>query len=173
MSIESVMPSNHLILCHPLFLPTISSVAQSCLTFCDSMDCSTPGFPVHHPLPELAQTHVHRVGDAIQPSHPLSSPSPPTFNLSQHQGLCKRVSSSLCVYIHLILSTTLHQLVWKVKHTVSPTCPKLDSEWKNQHFHPCDLAPVCAVNHCTPKILKIKMLLQKCLNSRAPSIIPK
>jgi len=54
-----------------------------------SMDCSTPGFPVHHQLLELAQTHVHRVGDAIQISHPLSSPSPPAFNLSQHQGLFK------------------------------------------------------------------------------------
>ena len=51
------------------------------------MDCSTPGFPVHHQLPEFAQTPVHRVGDAIQPSHPLSSPSPPALNLSQHQGL--------------------------------------------------------------------------------------
>ena len=51
------------------------------------MDCSTPGFPVQHQLPELAQTHVHRVGDAIQPAHPLSTPSPPAFNLSQHQGL--------------------------------------------------------------------------------------
>ena len=63
------------------------SVAQSCPTLCDPMDCSTPGFPVLHHLPELAQTHVHRVGDAIQPSHPLSSPSLPVFNLSQHQGL--------------------------------------------------------------------------------------
>ena len=61
---------------------------------CDPMDCSTPGFPVHHQLPELAQTHVHPVGDAIQPSHPLLSPSPPTFNMSQHQGLFKWVSSS-------------------------------------------------------------------------------
>ena len=58
------------------------------------MDCSTPGFPVHHQLPELAQTHVHQVGDAIQLSHPLSSPSPPTFNLSQYQSLFQRVSSS-------------------------------------------------------------------------------
>ena len=57
------------------------------------MDCSTPGLPVHHQLPELTKTHVHWVGDAIQPSHPLSSPSPPTFNLSQHQGLFKWVSS--------------------------------------------------------------------------------
>ena len=59
---------------------------MSCPTLCDSMDCSTPGFPVLHYLPELTQTHVHRVGDAIQPSHPLSSPSR-TFSLSQHQGL--------------------------------------------------------------------------------------
>ena len=64
-----------------------SSVAQLCLTLCDLMDCSTPGFPGHHQSPELAQTHVHRVSDAIQPSHPLSSPSPPAFNLSQHQDL--------------------------------------------------------------------------------------
>ena len=60
-----------------------NSVTQSCLTLCDPMDCSTPDFPVHHQLPDLAQ---NRVGDAIQPSHPLSSPSPPAFNLSQHQG---------------------------------------------------------------------------------------
>ena len=58
------------------------------------MDCSMPGFPVHHQCPELTQTHVHRVGDAIQPSHPLLSPSPPAFNLSQHQGLFQWVSSS-------------------------------------------------------------------------------
>ena len=64
-----------------------SSVAQSCLTLCDSMDCIMPGFPVIHQLPELTRTHVHWVSDAIQPSHPLSSPSPPTFSLSQHQGL--------------------------------------------------------------------------------------
>ena len=62
---------------------------QSHLTRCDLMDCSTPGLPVHHQLPELTQTHVHQVSDAIQPSHPLSSPSSPTFNLSQHQGIFK------------------------------------------------------------------------------------
>ena len=60
----------------------------------DPMDCSMLALPVHHQLPELAQTHVRRVGDAIQPSHPLSSPSPPAFNRSQHQGLVKGVSSS-------------------------------------------------------------------------------
>ena len=64
-----------------------SSVTQSCPTLCHPMDCSTPGFPVLHHLPELAQTIVHAVDHAIQPSHPLSSPSPPAFNLSQHQGL--------------------------------------------------------------------------------------
>ena len=63
------------------------SVTQSCLTLCDPMNHSTPGLPVHHKLPEFTQTHVHRVGDAIQPSHPLSSPSPPAPNPSQHQGL--------------------------------------------------------------------------------------
>ena len=71
-----------------------SSVAQSCPTLCDPMDCSTPGFLVHHQLPEFTQTHVHWVGDAIQPSHPLSSPSPAAFNPSQHQGLFQWVSSS-------------------------------------------------------------------------------
>ena len=66
---------------------SVSSVTQLCLTLCNSMDCSTPGFPVHHQLLELAQTFVYRVGDAIQPSHPLLSPSPPAFNLFQHQSL--------------------------------------------------------------------------------------
>ena len=64
---------------------SVSSVAQSCPTLCDPMDCSMPGFPVYHQLPGLAQTHVHRVGDAIQPSHPLSSPSPPAFSVSQNR----------------------------------------------------------------------------------------
>ena len=66
---------------------SFSSVTQSCLTLCDPMNCSMPGLPVHHQLPEFTQTHVHRVSDAIQPSHPLSSPSPPAHNPSQHQGL--------------------------------------------------------------------------------------
>ena len=71
-----------------------SSLTLLCLTLCDPMNRRTPGLPVHHQLPESTQTHVHRVGDAIQPSHPLSSPSPHALNLSQHQGLFKWVSSS-------------------------------------------------------------------------------
>ena len=71
----------------PLVSVQFNSVSQSCPTLCAPMDCSTPGLPLIHYLPELAQTHVHRVSDAIQPSHPLPSPSPPAFNLSQHQGL--------------------------------------------------------------------------------------
>ena len=73
----------------------ISSVqfTQSFLTLCNPIDCSTPGFPVYHQLPEFAPAHIHRVGDAIQPFHPLSSPSP-AFNLSQHQGIFQWVSSS-------------------------------------------------------------------------------
>ena len=74
-----------------------SSVAQLCLTLCDPMNCSTSGLPVHYQLQEFTQTHVHWVGDAIQPTHPLSSPSPPAFNLSQHQGLFQWVS-----YLHQV-----------------------------------------------------------------------
>ena len=70
-----------------------SSVAQSCTTLCDPMNCSMPGLPVYHQLPEPTQTHVHWVSDAIQPSHPRSSPSSPALNLSQHHGLFKWVSS--------------------------------------------------------------------------------
>ena len=71
-----------------------SSVTQSCPTLCDPMNRSTPGLPAHHQLPEFTQTHVHRVSDAIQPSHPLSSPSPPAPNPSQHQGLFQGINSS-------------------------------------------------------------------------------
>ena len=78
-----------------LFIPFVyCSVAQSCLTLCDLMDCSTPGFLILHYLLELAQTHVHRVGDDTQPSHPLSSPSLPALNLSRHQDLLQWVISS-------------------------------------------------------------------------------
>ena len=78
------------------FMLQFSSVTQSCPTLCDPMDCSTPGFPVHHHLPELTETRVHHdgVSDATQPSHHLSPPSPPTFNLAQHQDLFQWVSSS-------------------------------------------------------------------------------
>ena len=71
----------------------LSQFIQSCPTLCNPMDCSTPGFPVHHQLLEPAQTRVHQVGDAIQPSHPLLSPSPAAFCLSQHQGFFQWVSS--------------------------------------------------------------------------------
>ena len=83
---------NHLHV-HLNYLQSVSSVAQSCPTLCDPMNRGTPGLPVHHQLLEFTQTHVHRVSDAIQPSHPLSSPSPAP-NPSQHQGLFQWVSSS-------------------------------------------------------------------------------
>ena len=78
------------------------------IRLCDPMNCSTPGLPVHHQLLEFTQTHVHWVGDAIQPSHPLSSPSPPTLNLSQHQGLFKWVSSEYCII--------KEKLYWKITY---------------------------------------------------------
>ena len=84
-----------------------SSVAQSCLTLCDPMNRSTPGLPVHHQLPEFTQTHVHRVGDAIQPSHPLLSPSPPAPNPFQHQGLLQWVNSSHVLLVGMKISTLL------------------------------------------------------------------
>ena len=87
--------SKHLLTWSLWLFPSVQLVhSLSHVQLCHPMDCSTPGFPVHHQLPELAQTHVHQVGDVIQPSHPLSSPSPPTFNLSQHQGLFQWVISS-------------------------------------------------------------------------------
>ena len=82
-----------------------SSVAQSCPTVCDPMGCSTLGLHVHHQLPEFTQTNVHWVSDTIQPSHPLSSPSPPALSLSQHQGLFKWVSS-----LHLVVKVSEFQL---------------------------------------------------------------
>ena len=87
-----------------------SSVSQLCLTFCNPVDWSTPGFPVHHQLPELAQAHVHLVSDAIQPSHPLSSPSPHALNLSQHQGLFK--------WVPLRIRCPKH---WSFSFNISPT----------------------------------------------------
>ena len=89
-----------------------SSVAQSCLTVCNPMNRSMPGLPVHHQLPEFTQTHVHWVGDAIQPSHPLSSLSPPAPNASQHQGLFQWVNSS-----HHVAKV----LEFQLQHSVLPT----------------------------------------------------
>ena len=93
-----------------------SSVAQPCPTLCNPMDCSTPGLPVHHQLLELSQTHVHRVSDAIQPSHPLSPPSPPAFSLSQHQGLFQWVSSSPQVSKVLEFQLQHQSFQWTLKN---------------------------------------------------------
>ena len=90
--VYGIRECSNFILLHTVFSAPLTEVTQSVQSLirvwlCYPMDCSTPGLPVHHQLPQLAQTHVHRVCDAIQPSHPLSSPSPPAFHLSQHQGL--------------------------------------------------------------------------------------
>ena len=86
--------NKYILICIWQYIYTVSSVAQSCPTLCDPMNHSTPSLPVHHQLLEFTQTHVHRVGDAIQPSHTLLSPSPPALNPSQHQGLFQWVNSS-------------------------------------------------------------------------------
>ena len=93
-----------------IFWGQFSSVAQSCPTLCDPMNRSTPGLPVHHQLPESTQTRVHWVGDAIQPSRPLSSPSPTALNLSQNQGLFQWVSSSH--QMAKVLEFQLRTVVW-------------------------------------------------------------
>ena len=111
-------PLNSLRINSPVFLyfnctsivPQFSSVTQSCPTLCDPMNHSMPGLPVHHQLPEFTQTYIHQVSDAIQPSYPLSSPSPPALNLSQYQGLFKR--------------STLHTRwpkYWSFRFNISPS----------------------------------------------------
>ena len=105
------------------------SVAQSCSTLCNPMDCSMPGLPVHHYLPQLTQTHVHRVSDAIQPSHPLSSPSPPAFNLSQQQGLFTWVSSSHQVTRVLELQLQLSVLPMNIQDWFPRTFSRTSRKW--------------------------------------------
>ena len=90
----------------------VSDSVQLCPTLCGHMKCSTPGLPVHHQLPGTPQTHVHWVGDAIEPSHPLASPSLPALNLSQHQGLVKGVSSSHQVAKKLDLQLQHQSFQW-------------------------------------------------------------
>ena len=97
-----------------------SSVAQSCPTFCDPMNHSTPGLPVHHQLPEFTQTHVHRFGDAIQPSHPLS-PFPPAPNLSQHRSLVQWVNSS-------------HEVAKVLEFALASFLPKNTQGWSPSEF---------------------------------------
>ena len=101
------------------FIHPFSSVwfshSWSCPTLCDPMDRSTPGLPVHHQIPEFAQTQVHRVGDAIQPSHPLLTPSPPAFNLSQHQGLFQWASSSHQGAKGLVLQLQHQSFQWTLR----------------------------------------------------------
>ena len=107
-----------------------SSLAQSCLTLSDPMDCSTPGFPIHHQLLEFTQTHVHWISDAVQPSHPLSSPSPPTFNLSQHWDLFKWVNS-----LHQVAKVLKFQLQhqssqWMISFRMEALYSQQDQDWE-------------------------------------------
>ena len=106
------LPLHFVFKSHLMLYPecSVSSVTQPCQTLWDTMDCSMPGFPVLHQLPELAQIHVHWVSDAIQPTHPLSHPSAPAFNPAQHQSLLQWVSSS-------------HQVAkyWSFSFSISPS----------------------------------------------------
>ena len=111
-----------------LCIITVSSVAQSRPTLCNPVDFSMPGLPVHHQLPKFAQTHVHWVSDAIQPSHPLSCPSPPAFNLSQHQGLFQWVTS--CHQVAKVLEFQLQDQSFQ-------WTPRTDLLWDGLVGSPC------------------------------------
>ena len=111
-------------------IPQFSSVAQSCLTLCDPINRSTPGFPVHHQHPESTQNNVHRVDDAIQPSHPLLFPSPLSLNLSQHQGIFKWVSSSHQVAKVLEFQPQHQSFQWKTQDW----SPLEWTGWTSLHF---------------------------------------
>ena len=133
---------------YPLPPYSVQSVAQSCPTLCDPMKHSTPGLPVHHQLPEPTQTHVHWVGDAIQPSHPLSSPSPPAFNLSQHHIFSNesalRISSVQFSSVQLLSRVRIFATPWitacqgSLSITNSQSLPKPcpSSWWCHQPSHP-------------------------------------
>ena len=107
-----------------VLLIQFSSVTQSCLTLCNPMNCSMPGLPVHYQLLESTQTHVHQVGDAIQPSHCLSSPSPSALNLSQHQGLMHQVAK----YLSFSISPFHEQPVLVSFRMVGSPCSPRDSQ---------------------------------------------
>ena len=102
--------------CRRKSIRSVIRVVQLCPTFCNPMTCSTPGFPVPRHFPEFAQNHIHWVGDAIQPSHSLSSPSPPAFNLAQHQDLFQWVSSSHQVARVLELQHQSFQRIFRTEH---------------------------------------------------------
>ena len=121
---------------HKYINPQFSSVAQSCPTLCDPMDCSVPSFPVHHQLPEFTQTRVHWVGDAVQPSHSLSSPSPPAFIHSQHHGLFQWASQS-SQFSHSVVSDSLRP--HESQHA-RPPCP---SPTPRVHSDSCPLSWWC------------------------------
>ena len=132
-----------------------SSVAQSCPTLCDPMNCSTSGLPVHHQLPEFTQTHVHLVGDAIQPSHPLLSPSPPAPNPSQHQGLFQWLSSS---------QEVAKVLEFQPQHQSFQWTPRTDLLWDGLVGSPCSPRD-SQESSPTPQFKSINSLVLACLIS--------
>jgi len=136
----------------------LSSVPQSCLTLCDPIDCSTPGLPVHHQLPEFTQTPVHWVSDAIQPSHPLSSPAP-ALNLSQHQGLFSE--SALCIR---------WPRYWSFSFNISPS-----NEYSGLISFRMDWLDLLAVQgtltNSALKVIFKGILLINCFNSLASPVV--
>ena len=143
-----------------LYLGQFSSVAQLCLTLCNIMDCSMPGFPIPHQLPELAQTNVLWASDAIQPSHPLSSASPPAFSLSQHQGLFQWVSSS-----HQVAKV----LEFQLQHQSFQWIVRTDFLWDWLVLSPCSPRD-SQESSLTPQFKSINSLVFSFIYGPTPSI---
>ena len=137
---------------HPV-LVQFSSVAQSCLTLCDPMNNSTPGLPVHHQLPDFTQTHVHRVGDAIQPSHPRSSPSSPAPNPSKHQRLFQWVNSSHEMYWNFsskaLVITIFPIPVKSLRYCTIPPISILPQFSRDKSLCQCNCMPVVIYQYST------------------------
>ena len=141
--------------CFKTLFIQFSSVAQSCSTLCNPMNRSTPGLPVHHQLPEFTETHVHWVSDAIQPSHPLSSPSPPAHNPSQHQSLFQRVNSS-----HEVAKV----LEFQLQHQSFQRTPRIDLLQNGLVGYPCSRRD-SQKSSPTPQFKSINSSALSCLHS--------
>ena len=145
-----------------------SSIIQSCLILCDPMDCSTPDFPVHHKLLEFTQIHVHWIGDAVQPSHPLSSPSPLALNLYQNQSLFKWVSSSH--QVARVLEFQLQHLSFQWLFRTMHWLDLLAVQWTLKSFlqHHSSKASILTlhIHFAKVKVIAIYHFMQMCTSSK-------
>ena len=155
-----------------LFFPQFSSVTQSCLTLCNPMNHSTPGLPVHHQLLEFTQTHVHRVSDAIQPSHPMSSPFPPASNPSEHQRLPMSQQTSDESTLHMrwpkygSFSLAACFFSWKIS-IISLIAQKNSWTWEKKNLYGSPIYEISLISICI-HILGVVFFSLCAVNSSVP-----